>query len=242
MPMSRHTAEALLERARTAETPVLRAKYATSGLQKPRLESDTQALLLRQLYLSHMERGRYEDALAVAEQMLALGSLGDVARHDAARACLCLEDVPGALGHLRTASRSGPPSRRAFHLSCLGSLLLHAGQVPSAVVALRRAVRWATEDRALYRAQLALALQRSGDPSDVQSAFAALVATRPKGGFADFILGEMALVLGKRKLAERKLRAFVTQVEASSVSVRAGLRYEVARAKDLLFDLSHPRS
>jgi tetratricopeptide (TPR) repeat protein len=237
--MTRHTAEALLERARAAETPVLRAKYATTGLRQPHLESDTQTLLLRQLYLAYLEREHYEDARSIAEQMVELGSLGDVALHDVARACLCLGDVRGAAAHLRTASRSGPPSRRAFHLSCLGSLHLYEGRIGSAIVALRRAVRWAAEDRTLYRAQLAVALARNGDRSELAAAFAALTAAKPKAGYADFVLGEMALQLGKRKLAERKLRSFEAQVATSSISVRAGLRCETERAKDLLLELSH---
>jgi tetratricopeptide (TPR) repeat protein len=236
--MAPQSAEALLHQAQTAQTPMLRAKYATSGLSQPRLSGDTQALLLRQLYLSHLERGRYEDAKAVAEQMVAVALLGDVALHDAARACLSLGQVSEAARHLRAASRSGPPSRRAFHLSCLGSLYANTGHLDKAVTCLRRAVRWATEDRALYRAQLALALHHNGSVVDLSQAFAVLNGSRRRGGYADFVLGELALALGQRPVASDRLRAFVARVEASSVSIRAGLRHELERAKKLLAELS----
>lgn len=237
--MAAQSAEALLQRARTAHTPVLRAKYATTGLSQPRLSSDTQALLLRQLYLSHLERGRFDDAKAVAEQMIAISVLGDVALHDAARACLCLGQVSEAARHLRTASRSGPPSRRAFHLSCLGSLFANTGHLDKAVTCLRRAVRWATEDRPLYRAQLALTLHRNGSAVDLAQAFGGLHNSKHSGGYADFVLGELAHALGDGDVAIARLLAFVARVEASSISIRAGLRYEFERAKDLLGELSH---
>jgi tetratricopeptide (TPR) repeat protein len=240
--MAPQSAEALLHRARTAPTPVLRAKYATSGLSQPRLANDTQALLLRQLYLSHLEQSRYQDALAVAEQMIAVSVLGDVALHDASRACLCLGRVTEAARHLRAASRSGPPSRRAFHLSCLGSLYANTGQLDKAVPCLRRAVRWATADRALYRAQLALALHRSGSAADLQDAFNGLRNPKQQGGYTDFVLGDLALELGELACANEHLLAFVTRVGASSVSIRAGLRHELERAKDLLSRLSQSQT
>lgn len=236
--MAARSPEALLHLARTAQTPVLRAKYATSGLSQPRLSSDTQALLLRQLYLAHLERGRHEDALAIAEQMIALSVFGDVALHDASRACLCLDRLQDAARHLRTASRSGPPSRRAFHLSCLGSLFANTGQLDKAIPCLRRAVRWATEDRVLYRAQLALCLHKQGETVDLREAFRALGGLRRQGGYADFVLGELAVELGDENAATERLLGFVARVEASSVSIRAGLRHELERAKDLLVQLS----
>lgn len=236
--MARRNPEALLMQARAAESPAQRAKYATGGLSQPRLASETQALLLRQLYLAHLESERYEDAKKIAEQMLELGLLGDVALHDASRACLALGDATSAVRYLRTATRSGPASRRAFHLSCLGSLYLHLGQFAEAARVLRRAVRWATEEKPLYRAQLALALKALGEPVDLAEAFSVLEALRRRSGYAEYVLGELALALGKRSYAKNALQTFVSTAEAASISVRAGLRCELLRAKDLLAQLS----
>ncbi|HEY3495796.1 MAG TPA: tetratricopeptide repeat protein, partial [Polyangiaceae bacterium] len=111
------TPEAMLRKASLARTPVSRAKYAQRGLShRGTLDRTTRTMLLRQLYLSHMEGRRFGDALAVAEQMLESAIMPDVARQDAARACLGLGDREGALVHLRIASRVSPAARRAFHL------------------------------------------------------------------------------------------------------------------------------
>src|SRR5690606_15094695 len=45
-------------------------------------------LLLRQKYLAEVDEGDDESALRIAEQMIDLGTLGDIARQDAARAAL----------------------------------------------------------------------------------------------------------------------------------------------------------
>jgi hypothetical protein len=174
--------------------------------------------------------------------MVTTDLLGDIAFHDASRACLCLDDVAGAVGHLRTASRSGPPSRRAFHLSCLGSLYFHTGRASTAAVVLRRALRWASEERLLYRGQLALACGLEGSGQDIGPAYEALSASRRRGGYTDYVLGDLARELGKGAVAKRRLQSFVSQVETASVSIRAGLQLELARAKDLLQRLSDPKT
>jgi hypothetical protein len=122
-------------------------------------------MLLRQLYLSHMEARRFADALSVAEQMVEGAVMADVAHQDAARACLGLTDPARAIVHLRIASRVSPPTRRAFHLWTLGSVLYFAGRHREAIGALGRAARWGTTDKPLYRGQLALARISAGEPS-----------------------------------------------------------------------------
>ncbi len=53
-------------------------------------------MLLRQLYLSQMEGRHFAEALEVAEQMpITCNVMADVARQDAARACLGLGDEQG---------------------------------------------------------------------------------------------------------------------------------------------------
>src|SRR5262245_52534680 len=115
------TPELLLRKATLARTSGMRAKYARRGLdQGSRISRTTRAMLLRQLYLSQMEAKRFATALETAEEMVGLGIMPDVARQDAARACLGLGNVEAAVAHLRLASRVSPPSRRAFHLWTLG--------------------------------------------------------------------------------------------------------------------------
>src|SRR6187551_3019752 len=85
------TPELLLRKATLARTSLTRAKYAQRGLAHGSpLDHTTRVLLLRQLYLSHMEGRRFADALAIADQMVATSVMPDVARQDAARACLGL--------------------------------------------------------------------------------------------------------------------------------------------------------
>src|SRR4029079_6800894 len=67
----RPTPELLLRKATLARTSGTRAKYAERGLAASAgLDRTTRALLLRQLYLSHMEARRFAEALAAAEQMI----------------------------------------------------------------------------------------------------------------------------------------------------------------------------
>src|SRR3954471_11066549 len=160
----RPTPELLLRKATLARTSGTRAKYAERGLAfSAGLDRETRALLLRQLYLSHMEARRFAEALAAAEQMILADIMPDVARQDAARACLGLGDLERALDHLRLASRVSPPARRAFHLWTLGSVLYLMGRHREAAGALSRAARWGTTDKPLYLAQHALARHAAGE-------------------------------------------------------------------------------
>src|SRR5688572_9514961 len=112
----RVTPELMLRKATLARSSGLRAKYARRGLEHDgNVDRTTRAMLLRQLYLSHMEARRFSEALDVAEEMVETGIMPDVARQDAARACLGLGSRDQAIEHLRLASRVSPPSRRAFH-------------------------------------------------------------------------------------------------------------------------------
>ena len=96
------TPELLLRKATLARTSGLRAKYALRALDRGgRISRTTRAMLLRQLYLSHMEAKRFDQALTVALEIVSLDVMPDVARQDAARACLGVGDHEGAVSHLR---------------------------------------------------------------------------------------------------------------------------------------------
>jgi tetratricopeptide (TPR) repeat protein len=147
-------AEDFLRKASLAESAGARAKYATRGLERVGDDRTLNAMLLRQLYLSHMESGRFEKASEIARGAVELGVLADVACQDLARAYLGLGMHQQAVEQLRRATRIGPASRRAFHLWTLGSVLHFRGDHRGAMVALERAARWGTTARPLYEAQL----------------------------------------------------------------------------------------
>ncbi|MBN2196698.1 MAG: tetratricopeptide repeat protein [Polyangiaceae bacterium] len=223
----------------------MRAKYARRGLAHAgQVDPTTQVLLLRQLYLSHLESHRFCDALAIADQMLALDVMGDVVRQDAARACLGLGEVDRAVDHLRLASRCSPASRRAFHLWTMGSVLYLHGREAEAAHAFARAARWGTRDRPLYHAQLALARRAAaGGPSDpmtmasLQGALNALAEVPCGQGYGEFVRGELAFALGRHEEARDLLDAFVTRTAGGRPALAIALEAEIVRARGILAKL-----
>src|SRR5262245_5559850 len=154
-----------------ARSSTARARFARRGLAVDApLDPTTQAMLLRQLYLSCYEARRFERAHEIALQARSLDVLSDVLRQDAARAALGAGNVDDAVVHLRLAARKAPASRRPFHLWTLGSVLFLAHRYAEAIAALDRAVRWGTHDKPLYRAHVALVRLAAGERvSDLQS-------------------------------------------------------------------------
>ncbi len=227
------TPESFLRKATLAKTAGLRAKYARRGLdQDQAMARSTRALLLRQLYLSLIERRRFEQARELAEQMVELEVLPDVAHHDAARACLGLEDVARAAGHLRLAARLGPASRRAFHFWTLGAVLYLHGRAEDGARVLRRAVRWATREKPLYRAQLALAELEAGLPIADLAALRAELEGCPSGqGYGEYVLGELCLRLKDERAAVDYLSRFVERTTSGRVALAIALSAEIKRAK-----------
>lgn len=238
------TPEILLRKATLARSAGLRAKYARRGLeQQGKLDRTTRAMLLRQLYLSHMEGRRFDEALQVAEEIVGLDVMPDVARQDAARACLGQGDRDRAIEHLRLASRVGPASRRAFHLWTLGSVQYLAGRPREAIGALSRASRWGTTDRPLYQAQLALARIACGDPGGDLAALRERLAEAPCGqGYGQFVLGELAYQDGDLAAAREYLRAFVKRSTSGRVALAVALEGEISRARELLSRLGRQGS
>lgn len=198
-------------------------------------DTTTQAMLLRQLYLAHMEARRFEAARQVADQMIETGVLADVAQQDASRACLGLGDTVRALEHLRIASRVGPASRRAFHLWTLGSTLYLLGRSQEAVSILARASRWGTTARPLYAAQHALARRAAGEKVDDLDELRDRLEEAPCGqGYGQFVLGELSFHLGDYSTAKRYLSGFVRRTTAGRVALAVALSAEIRQAKLLL--------
>jgi tetratricopeptide (TPR) repeat protein len=238
-PPSARSPEVYLQRATTAQSPAERAKYATRGLSQPGLDDTTQAMLLRQLYLAHMEGSRFQLALGVSERMIELHVLPDAARQDAARACLGLGDQEQAIEHMRIAGRVAPASRRAFHSWTLGSTLYLLGRSSEAIGPLERAVRWGTNAKPLYTAQAALARLAAGEKQteDLDELFTVLQDAPCGQGYGQFVLGELALKLGNYQEARRLLSAFIKRTTSGRVALAVGLGAELARARALLDSL-----
>jgi tetratricopeptide (TPR) repeat protein len=225
-----------LRKATLAESAGARAKYATRGLAAAGEDRTMRAMLLRQLYLSHMEAERFDKASEIAQAAVELGVMADVACQDLARAYLGLGRYREAIEELRRASRIGPASRRAFHLWTLGSVSYFRGDYVGAALAFERAVRWGTTARPLYEAQLLLARQQLGAKNlpnvlDVRTA----LEEAPCGqGYGRFVLGELAHRQGDWAAAREYLEEFVQRVDEGRVALRVGLGSELERARTLL--------
>jgi len=218
----------------------MRARYARRGLAAHQpLDRTTQAMLLRQLHLSHYEARRFAQAHEVALQALELGVLVDVIHQDAARAALGARDVEAAIVHLRIAARRGPASRRPFHLWTLGSVLFLAHRYVESAAALARAVRWGTHDKPLYRAHLALVRLAAGDRVDgMQSTIDDLASTPCGQGYGRFVLGHLAYASGAWDAARRYLEAFVTRTEAARPALALALDGELKMSRATLAKMS----
>jgi tetratricopeptide (TPR) repeat protein len=219
-----------------ARTPATRAKHAKTGLaSRGSIDPTVHAMLLRQLYLAHFETRQFDAALAVARQATELNVLADVLHHDAARAAFAGGDFESAVRHLRTASRRGPPSRRAQHLWTLGSTLFLVHRYDEAIATLTRATRWATRERPLYRAHLALSRVCAGESvPDLQETIDTL-ATAPCGqGYGRFVLGHLAYAAGEWTIAQRHLESFVRRCEGGRAAMGIALEAELRMARATL--------
>jgi len=242
-PHTTLTAEDILQRAIAATTPRARGLWARRGLSlRSALDRTTQALLLRQLYLAYYESRRFEKASQIAEQLVALDVLPDVAQQDAARARQALGDVDGAASHLRLAARVGPASRRAFHYWTLGSLYFLARRHDEAIAALTRAARWGTTDKPLYQAHLALARCAQGKPVDDLDAVIARLSDAPSAqGYGRFVLGHLLFHAGRPAQARRHLEAFIRRTTTGRLAMAIALDGEVARARETLESIERSR-
>ncbi len=213
----------------------MRARYARQGLATAVLDRTTQAMLLRQLYLSQFEARRFRHAHDLAMQAASLGVLPDVLYQDAARAALAAGDLDQAIGHLRKAVRQGPASRRAFHWWTLGGTFFLARRYEEAIAALARASRWGTHDKPLYRAHLALAKIAGGvEVEDLQETIDALAGAACGQGYGRFVLGHLAYAAGAWPSARKYLEAFVKRTESGRVAMGIALEGELRMARATL--------
>jgi tetratricopeptide (TPR) repeat protein len=228
--------ELLLARAIKTEAPDEKRALAARGLElNEEDDPELECLLLRQLYLAALEEGHFEEALVLAERVIEVGELGDVARQDAARVCLALGDVDAAVGHLRIAGRVSPPSRRAFHDWSLGTVLYLEGRPEDAIPALSRAARWATTQKPLYEALLGLARRASGHGEpNLAELREQLEDSDCLTGYGELVLGELCVHLGEHGAARRHLRGFVDRIAKSRRAKTLTLAGELEHATRLL--------
>jgi tetratricopeptide (TPR) repeat protein len=220
----------------SARTPTTRARYARKGLAtRTPLDRTTQAMLLRQLYLSQFESRKFAAAQKIALQAIELDVLPDVLHQDVARAAMASGDLDVAVAHLRVAARRSPASRRAFHWWTLGATLFLAQRYEEATAALARATRWGTRDKPLYRAHLALARLASGEHvTDLQETTDALAHAPCGQGYGRFVLGHLAYAAGAWAHAKRYLDAFVRRTEGARAALGIALDGELRMSRATL--------
>jgi len=237
---SHQSAESCLLRALRAKNSEEKELFAHRGLSQTGSDLEMKALLLRQLYLVHLDRSEYAQALALAEEIIDTGELGDIARQDAARAALGLGQADVAAEHLRIAAAICPVDRRAFHWGTLGALLRFEGRPTEAVEAFGRASRCATKDAPLYRAQLVLAEReaRVQPSSDLQTLRQNLESAESGRGYKLWVLGEICALIGDREASRKYLTHFLSRTSNASPAKSLALRGEIAWAQTLLQRLS----
>lgn len=232
--------ETWLRKALDARSAEEKENLALAGLRAlDRAEEDDEelrALLLKQAYDAALALGRAEDALERAEEMIDLGPLGDVARHDAARAAAALGAIEVAADHLQIAARIAPLERRAFHFGTLGALLRFAGHSEEAAAAFKKAERCSTDDPAIYRAQRALADGDRGAVPEEQWAElrAALEQGESRKGYTLWVLGELCARQGDRPASRTYMSEFLRRLERASPLKCLSLQGEIARAREIV--------
>lgn len=222
--------------------PAQKARQARLGLAtRAGLDRTTHAMLLRQLYMALYETRRFRKAFEIAEQATELRVMTDVAHQDAARAAVALGLIEEAVGHLRLAARRGPPTRRAFHLWTLGSVLYVVGRHAEAAGYLKRAIRWGTNDRPLYVAHAALARLAAGERVRGLAAIYDDLEAVPAGqGYGRFVLGQLAFHLERRDDAKRLLQAFLRRTTEGRPALALSLAGELRIARATLARLVAP--
>ena len=223
--MATPTPEHFLQRAICARSSAERIRYAREGLDLQKAERSVRFLLLRQCYRAYWIEKKFEEALHIAEEMVELEEMNEVAHQDAARAAIAWGDVEKAEGHLRCALQAAPSERKGFHFWSLGSLFFLLQRYDEAIDVLEQAVRSSSGDLPLYAGHLALAQIAAGrDVGDLQERVDALMAAPSAKRYGSFILGHLAYAAGDHLVAKRFLNHFLRRLQAHpelQISLRA---------------------
>lgn len=226
------TPEAGLVRARFATQPSARAKYAREGLSCASRVSETRWLLLRQLYLAHLEGGELVQARQVAHEMVQFPPLADVAWHDAARAALAAEQWQEARNGFIDAARVAPEARKFDHMFALARVLAHLGCPEAALHELQRAQR--TRQRqdpagCLFAAEVVWrsATQEGVERAMWARAYQTLASQEQRPVLGDHLAARLLALLGKLEEAAHVHREFLRAVEALGIVSRFSLMPEI---------------
>lgn len=227
--------EVCLEQARAARDPRQRAAAAALGLSLAGRDAALQVLLLRQLYLAQLATADWGSAVRSAEQMVAVGELPEVAHADAARAHGAAANFPSAVHHQRLAARLATPSLRAVQYARLGRYSAFAGDSVGCKAALRRAERWATVDRALYRAEL-VSCRAETPQRELRLAYEALSESDP-GPLGFYVGARIATRLGASPAARQGFAEFLALWAKLPLVERVNLWAEAEAARSELSTL-----
>lgn len=236
---SSRSPEELLRQALEAESPAHRERLAREALEGPEpLDPDTKVLLLRQLYLAHLDSRRFRQAADAAIEAAAIGPLEDVAHHDASRALAALQETDAAIAQQRLAVRASPAGRRSFHYWGLATLLHFAGRPDDAIAALTKGERWAHADRPLLRAHRAWVRLEIGEAvRGLDRILSELEASRAREGYGQLVLGMLRYHMGDLPRAAVHLRAFLRRNAALDTAKAVTLREELRRARTALAEI-----
>lgn len=227
-----------LSLALEAEGPHLRLRHANAGLNagaEGEIEDDTRFLLLRQLYLAHLELGELDRAVEIGQAMIAIGSLPDIAYHDLARAYWARGDRELAITSQRLAARAAPADRRSFHRWNLASFQYWADDAAGALTTLTKALRWSKSDRPLIRGHQAFIRLATGRPTRRLDATIEELRASPHGrGYGQFLLGMIHHHMGDYAKAAVHLRAFINRQASANAMKRLALFDELQCARSIL--------
>lgn len=230
------TPEAGLVRARFATQPSARAKYAREGLSSASRVSETRWLLLRQLYLAHLEVGELAQARQVAHEMLQFPPLADVAWHDLARAALAAEQWEEARNGFIEAARMAPQARKFDHIFALARIQAHLGSPEAALRELQRAQRTRRrQDPAgcLFAAEVVWqsATQEGAERGMWARAYQTLAIQEQRPLLGDHLAARLLALLGKHDEAADVHRQFLRAVEALGIISRFSLMPEIDNSR-----------
>ncbi len=219
-----------LNRARTAKSAKARANYARAGLEQNPADLETRWLLLRQLYIAHLETRAWGLARQVAEDMAAMNpELRDVALFDLARAYFAEHRwAEGRLALLRSLD-TAPHERR---WDCVFALA-RADAVRGAP---KEALWWLKTGRATDRSNACVLAAKvvwraqSGESvtrGSLAKAYSTLQAMDPRPLVGDFFAAQLLEMLGNHADAVVVYEQFKQAAEQLGCIQRLGLAAEL---------------
>jgi hypothetical protein len=235
-----------LRKARAAKGAVTRAKYARAGLAQSPEDAETRWLLMRQLYISHLEQGALPSARGVATEMINVFSeVEDVARFDLARVHLAAQEWDAARQQLVAGENAAPASRKWDHGFTRARLEAVLGQ-PELALELVEAAGRATPSvsqsvvrlskdpvlhaaKVVWRAQTGIRQRRD----TLSRAYQQLSQAETLPALGDFFAGRLLWLLSHGD-ARSVLEGFLLTTERLPAIARFGLAPEVFCARQWL--------